>query len=186
MNLFTMTGIALGLAMDALAVSIACGVTIKHLKIRHSLRIGLFFGFFQAFMPVIGWLAGKSIRDAISGVDHWIVFGLMGIIGGKMIYESFKIPSNRKGFDPLHISVLLFLSIATSIDALAVGIGFAFLQIAIITPVIIIGIITFLLSFAGTYIGHRMGHFFERKIEFAGGAVLIVMGTKFLVEHLVS
>ncbi|MFC1682713.1 manganese efflux pump MntP family protein [Candidatus Zixiibacteriota bacterium] len=185
MNLFTTTIIALGLAMDALAVSIASGVAIKDLRAGNALRIGIFFGSFQALMPVIGWLAGNSLRDYISGVDHWIAFGLLGCIGCKMIYESAKIPSRRKDFDPLSISVLLVLSIATSIDALAVGISFAFIRVAIITPIIMIGVITFLLSFIGTYIGNKMGHFFERKIEFIGGLVLIVIGAKILIEHLI-
>lgn len=184
MNPITIILIALGLAMDAFAVSIASGVTIKELRLQHALRIAVFFGFFQAAMPVAGWLVGDGLRDLIGGIDHWIAFGLLSAVGAKMIYESTQINTKSKKIDPLNLSVLLILSIATSIDALAVGISFAFLGIAIITPVIVIGIITFLLSLLGVYIGDRVGHLFERKIALLGGLMLIAIGTKILIEHL--
>lgn len=176
--------IALGLAMDAFAVSIASGVTIKNIKAKHALKIGLFFGAFQAIMPVIGWLAGLSLKNFISSFDHWVVFGILCFIGAKMIYESTKLKEEKQDNDPLNGFVLLILAIATSIDALAVGISFAFLKIAIFTPVLVIGGITFILSFCGVYIGDRLGHFFESKIEVLGGIILIGIGTKILLEHI--
>jgi len=185
MDMITIIFVALGLAMDAFAVSITSGVTIRHLRINHALRISLCFGSFQAAMPVIGWLAGLSLRDFISGIDHWIAFGLLSFIGLKMIYEAIKMEKGERGIDPLNPSVLFMLSIATSIDALAVGVSFAFLKISIATPIVVIGIVTFLLSFLGIFIGNRIGHFFEKKIEILGGLLLIGIGTKILVEHLV-
>ena len=170
--------------MDAFAVSITSGITIKNLKINHALKIAIFFGSFQAFMPLIGWLAGFSLRDFISSIDHWIAFGLLSLIGSKMIYESVKMESSKGESNPLNIYILLILSVATSIDALAVGISFSFLNISIVLPVIVIGTITFLLSFLGVFIGNRSGPMFEGKIEIVGGLILIGIGIKILVEHL--
>jgi putative Mn2+ efflux pump MntP len=185
MDIITIISVAFGLAMDAFAVSITSGITIRHLRINHALRIAIFFGSFQAIMPVIGWLAGLSLRDFISGVDHWIAFGLLSFIGCKMIYEAISIEAGEKGINPLNFYVLLMLSVATSIDALAVGVSFAFLKISIATPIIAIGIVTFLLSYLGTFVGNRVGHFFEKKIEILGGLILIGIGVKIVVEHLV-
>jgi putative Mn2+ efflux pump MntP len=185
MDIITIIFIAFGLAMDAFAVSVTSGITIKQLKVRNALKIALFFGAFQAFMPVIGWLAGLSLRAIISSVDHWIAFGLLFVVGCKMIYESVKLEPKERTINPLDVSILLMLSIATSIDALAVGVSFAFLKVSIATPVIIIGVVTFILSFTGVYIGDRFGHFFEKKIEIAGGLILIGIGMKILIEHLV-
>jgi putative Mn2+ efflux pump MntP len=185
MHILTILVIAFALAMDAFAVSITSGIAIKRLRIEHALRIAFFFGLFQAVMPVMGWLAGAGMKDFISGVDHWIAFGLLSLIGCKMIYESTKMEPEKKGINPLNIYVLLFFSMATSIDALAVGISFAFLQIAIITPAVVIGIVTFSLSFLGVSVGNRLGHFFEQKIELAGGLILIAIGIKILVDHLI-
>ena len=184
MDMVTIVLIAFGLAMDAFAVSITSGFTIKHLRIGHALQIALFFGLFQAVMPVIGWLAGLSLRDFIVGVDHWIAFGLLSLIGCKMIYESVKIEPNEKEANPLSIYALLILSIATSIDALAVGVTFALLEVSIAAPVIVIGGITFVLCFLGTFMGNRFGHLFESKIEIIGGLILIGLGVKMVVEHL--
>ncbi len=184
MDLLWIVFIALGLAMDAFAVSISSGITIQQTKIRSAFTIALFFGLFQAIMPVIGWQSGVVLKNLISGLDHWVAFGLLSIIGAKMIYESSKPKTERAGIDPLNISVLFVLSIATSIDALAIGVSLSFLDVAIVLPAIIIGVITFMLSFIGVYIGGTLGHFFERKIELAGGAVLIGIGIKILIEHL--
>lgn len=184
MSIITVLFIAVGLAMDAFAVSITSGLAIKNLKINHAFRIAIFFGLFQAIMPTIGWLAGLSLRDFISTIDHWIAFGLLSVIGFKMIFESAKMKSDEEKINPLNIRVLLILSVATSIDALAVGLSLSFLKISIVTPVIIIGAITFFLSFTGVFIGNRFGHFFENKIEFIGGLVLIGIGIKILIEHL--
>jgi putative Mn2+ efflux pump MntP len=183
-DILTLLLIAFGLSMDAFAVSITSGITIKDQKLNHALRIGLFFGSFQALMPLIGWLAGLSLRDLISGVDHWVAFGLLSLIGGKMIYGATKIGSNEKEANPLSVFVLLILSIATSIDALAVGLSFAFLKISVATPVIVIGLVTFVLSFFGVLVGNRLGHFFEKKMEIIGGLVLIGIGVRILIEHL--
>ena len=185
MNIVSITFLAFGLAMDAFAVAVTSGLAIKKLHINNALKIAVFFGSFQAVMPLIGWLAGNSFKDYISGIDHWIVFGLMSLIGSKMIYESMKAPSNEKKLNPLHFSVLLVLSIATSIDALAVGVSFSLINVFFVTPIIIIGMITFLLSFIGVYIGNKAGHFFENKIEMAGGFILIGIGIKILIEHMI-
>jgi putative Mn2+ efflux pump MntP len=176
--------IAIGLAMDAFAVSIASGVTLKGLKTTGALKIAASFGIFQAIMPLIGWFAGKSFSSFIVGVDHWIAFCLLSMVGVKMIYESTKMDSIEKRFDPLKPSVLLVLSLATSIDALAVGVTFSFLNISIITPVIVIGLITFFLAFIGGMFGNRLGSFLEGKIEIFGGLILIGIGLKILLEHL--
>ena len=182
--MITIIFVAFGLAMDCFAISITSGITIRHLRINYALKIAIFFGSFQAVMPAIGWLAGLSLRDFISDVDHWIAFGLLGFIGCKMIYEAIKIEAGEKEIYPLNSYVLLMLSVATSIDALAVGVSFAFLKISIVSPIIVIGIVTFLVSFLGVFIGNRFGHFFEKKIEIVGGIILIGIGIKILVEHL--
>ena len=183
MGLLTIVFIALGLAMDAFAVSIVSGFTINELRYRHAFRIAFFFGFFQALMPLIGWIAGLKFLGFLSMVGHWVAFALLSAIGGKMIYESYHLEEERKKVNPLHLPVLVFLSVATSIDALAVGLTFAFLQVTIMVPVVIIGCITFIISFAGVLIGDRFGHFFEKNIEKAGGIILICIGLKILTEH---
>jgi len=184
MDVLSIVFIALGLAMDAFAVSITSGITIQCMKVKSAFTIALFFGLFQAIMPVIGWLSGIALKDLISGLDHWIAFGLLSIIGVKMIYESSRLKADRERIDPLSISILFMLSIVTSIDALVIGVSLSFLDVAIALPAIIIGVITFALSFIGVYVGGSLGHFFERKIEIAGGVVLIGIGVKILVEHL--
>lgn len=185
MDITALIFIAFGLAMDSFAVSITSGITIKHLKLNHALRIAAFFGGFQAIMPLIGWTAGLSLKNYISNIAHWIAFALLAFIGSKMIYEATKIERAEKKSDPLDLKTLLLLAIATSIDALAIGISFAILQIDIATPIIIIGTITFALSFLGAFAGKKLGHLFENKIEIAGGLLLIVIGTKILLEHLI-
>jgi len=176
--------IAVGLAADAFAVSVSSGAIIEKLHLRHALRIAVFFGFFQGLMPWIGWKIGSLASDLIRSVDHWLAFALLCFIGGKMIYESRKLEEEiEKTINPLNIYVLFTLAIATSIDALAVGITFSFLNVSIVEPVIVIGIVTFIFSLAGTYIGEFFGHVFEDKIEFVGGLILIGIGTKILIEH---
>jgi putative Mn2+ efflux pump MntP len=184
MHIVTIIFIACGLAMDAFAVSITSGLTIKKLRVEHAFRIAFFFGAFQAIMPLVGWMAGLRLQDIIANIDHWIAFGLLSVIGCKMIYESFRMERSRNKMNPLNLVVLLMLSIATSIDALAVGVSLAFLRVSIITPIILIGSITFLLSFLGIFMGNRFGHFFEQKIEVIGGIILIGIGVKIVVEHL--
>jgi putative Mn2+ efflux pump MntP len=184
MDIISIIFIAFGLAMDAFAVSITSGLTIKHLKINNALKIAIFFGSFQSIMPLIGWSVGLGFRNYISGFDHWIAFGLLSIVGCKMIYESSKMEVNNKKIDPLNVYVLLMLSIATSIDALAVGLSLSFLNLSIILPAMIIGIITFLLSIFGVYFGNRFGHYFEKKIEIIGGLIIIGIGIRILIGHL--
>ena len=184
MDSLTIVIIAVGLAMDAFVVSIVSGSAYRQLHVKHALRMALFFGAFQAFMPLIGSLAGLTLREYIAHYDHWIAFGLLGAVGGKMIYESLKIKSVEENPDPSNIFVLLVLSVATSIDALAVGITLSLIAGSIVVAVIIIGLITFILSYLGVYIGKRFGHFFESKMEALGGIILIGIGTKVLIEHL--
>ncbi|MBN2271240.1 MAG: manganese efflux pump [Sedimentisphaerales bacterium] len=182
-ELITIIIIAVGLAMDALAVSIVSGAAYRQLHVKHALRIALFFGAFQAVMPLIGSLAGLTLKGHIARYDHWIAFGLLTAIGAKMIYESFKIKEAEKKFDPTSLITLLALAVATSIDALAVGITLSLITKSIIIAVTIIGVITFALSYLGVAIGKRFGHFFESKIEILGGAILIAIAVKILLQH---
>ncbi len=184
MGLITIIVIAIGLAMDAFAVSIVSGSAYKKLEVKHAFRVALFFGAFQALMPLIGSLAGMSVREYIAGYDHWVAFGLLSAVGAKMIYESFKITPARENFNPSNIWVLLVLSVATSIDALAIGVTLSFLRVSIAMAVVIIGLVTFVLSYLGVFIGKKFGHFFENKIEAVGGLILIGLGVKIVFEHL--
>jgi len=181
----TVCGVAVGLAMDAFAVSIVSGSVFKELNIRHALRMALFFGIFQAVMPLAGYAAGNLFAGYIAAWDHWIAFALLATVGSKMIYESFKFSEvEEKPKDPSNLIVLLTLSIATSIDALAVGVTLYLITASIIAAVTVIGVITFGLSYAGFELGKRIGHFFENKIEIAGGLLLIGIGLKILMNHL--
>jgi len=185
MNILTIIVIAIGLAMDAFAVSIATGATYKKSGNTHAFKMAFAFGGFQAIMPIVGWLAGLTLREFIRDYDHWVAFILLAFIGSKMIYESFKIKRVQDQTDTLSTAMLLVLALATSIDALAVGITFSFLLAgSLAIAVIIIGLITFALSYAGFYIGKRFGHFFETGIETVGGLILIGIGVKILLEHL--
>jgi putative Mn2+ efflux pump MntP len=161
---------------------------MKRLHLPHALKMALFFGGFQALMPVLGWLAGLGMKSFISGIDHWIAFGLLSAIGGKMLYESFKIREEEecggRKTCPFDTGTLTVLAIATSIDALAVGVTFSLLSVSIITPVVVIGVVTFVMAVAGVKLGATGGHFFEHKMEAAGGLILIVIGLKILLEHL--
>lgn len=186
MDLFSILVIAVGLAMDAFAVSVACGVTIKQMGLRQTLIIAASFALFQAFMPVIGWSAGLGFRNYIEPYDHWIAFGLLAGIGLKMIYEARHLDDkeDRKAMDSVMTAGrLLLLSIATSIDALAVGLSFAILNITILTPALIIGFITGGMSHAGIILGRKVGHLLEGKVEIIGGVILILIGLKILFEH---
>jgi putative Mn2+ efflux pump MntP len=186
MQLAVILFIAVGLSMDAFAVSVVTGSVYRELKVRHALRMALFFGGFQAAMPIIGFLAGLSLKEYISAYDHWIAFGLLVFVGGKMIYESLKIGGAERNLDPSNLLVLLALSVATSIDALAIGISLSMLTASIVGAAVIIGLVTFALSYAGILIGKRFGHFFESKIEILGGVILIAIGIKILIEHLTA
>ncbi len=184
MNLLIILGIGVALAMDCFAISIATGITVKDLHIGHALRIALFFGGFQAIMPTVGFYAGRGVSQFISGWDHWVVFAVLTFIGGRMIYESFRIGRAGNSGSILNLFTLFVLSIATSLDALAVGFSFALMRDAILIPVLVIGLVTFTLSLVGMAIGERLGHFFEKKIEIVGGVILVAIGVKILLEHL--
>lgn len=182
----TVTAIAIGLAMDAFAISIVSGSAFKEMCVRCALRMAFFFGAFQAIMPLLGYLAGNTLAAYIGSYDHWIAFGLLVLIGGKMIYESFKIEEVEKKADPSCPVTLVILSIATSIDALAVGVTLSLITQHIYAAVIVIGVITFILSYIGYVIGKRLGHFFENRIEIVGGLILIAIGAKILISHLLT
>lgn len=183
MSFLTNFLLALGLSMDAFAVSMSSGTTIRPFRLKDALKLAFFFGGFQAFMPVLGWLGGSAISGFISDYAPWIAFGLLVFIGGKMIYEALYGDPEGK-LNSLNYSVLLVLSIATSIDALAVGISFAFINTPILEPAIIIGCVTFFVSLCGAVLGYRIGHFFEHEVEIIGGLILIGLGGKILAEHL--
>lgn len=177
--------IAVGLSMDAFAVSLCKGLNMMKPNLRHYGLISLFFGGFQAIMPLIGWFLGTQFAQYITKFDHWVAFVLLAFIGGKMVYNFVKNDDcQTDDSEGLKIKELLLLAIATSIDALAVGITFAFLQVSIIPAVSIIGATTFILSFAGVAIGYRFGARLKRKAELAGGVVLILIGVKILLDHL--
>ena len=182
-DLLTMVLIAVGLAMDAFAVSIAKGMVINRNRRKSALLLASFVGGFQMLMPAVGWLAGESLADVIMGIDHWIAFGLLVLIGTKMIYDSTK-KEKENGEEELRLHSLLTLAVATSIDALMVGLSFAFLQTLIMEPILLIGIITFALSLLGFFFGCRLGRFFGSKIKIAGGLILIAIGIRILLEHL--
>jgi len=184
MPVATILLIAVGLSMDAFAVAISFGLGMRVLHIRYAFRVALFFGIFQALMPIIGYLAGLSIRSFLVNFDHWIAFALLSFIGAKMIYESFALEEDKKIMDPQDLLLLFTLALATSIDAMAVGLSLSFLKIDILRPAVIIGMTTLAISFAGVFIGQRLGHLFEKKIEIAGGLILIGIGLKILYEHL--
>lgn len=185
MNLLTIIFIAAGLAMDAFAVSITLGTICKSRKVYHSLRIALAFGFFQAAMPVIGWAGGMFFREYIKAYDHWVAFSLLTFIGAKMFYESFNINKAGKTIKNLSGKTVLILSIATSIDALAVGVTFSFEMFGLVAAsVLIIGVVTFLFSYIGFHIGNTIGHFFESGFEKIGGVVLFGIGIKILLQHI--
>lgn len=174
--------IAVGLSMDAFAVSIGKGLSLRCIKLRHALSVGLWFGGFQALMPLAGYLLGASFASIVADVDHWIAFVLLGVIGGNMIRDSF-VKEDDKHDDNFSVRVMFMLAVATSIDALAVGVSFAFLCVKIIPAVITIGVTTFLFSVAGLKIGNVFGSRYKSKAEFIGGLVLVLMGVKILAEH---
>ncbi|MGN1138695.1 MAG: manganese efflux pump MntP family protein [Ruminococcus sp.] len=181
--------LGVGLAMDAFAVSVSKGLSMTKVKKKSALLIALFFGGFQALMPFAGFLLGIGFQQYIESVDHWIAFALLAFIGGKMIYESFKSESDDDTVidKPLKISELVLMAFATSIDALAVGVTFAFLGYNILQAgcsVSIIGIVTFIISLAGVYIGNFFGSKYKNKAEFAGGLILVLIGAKILLEGL--
>lgn len=184
MNLLSLFILAVGLSMDAFAVSICKGLAVKKITFGKALIVGLYFGGFQAGMPLIGYLLGSRFKDKITSIDHWIAFILLGIIGTNMIREAVSKDDDEPANDSLGFKTMVVLAIATSIDALAVGVTFAFLQVNIIAAVSFIGVITLILSMIGVWIGHVFGTKFKSKAEIAGGVILILLGCKILIEHL--
>ena len=179
--------IGVGLSMDAFAVAICKGLGMSRLNMKQAAVIALFFGAFQAIMPLIGWAAGSWLADLITPIDHWVAFALLAFVGGKMLWDAFheEDDENPDQMDAkLDLRELLMLAIATSIDALAVGITFAFLQTDIVPSVAIIGCTMFVISFAGVAVGHFFGARFEKPATIVGGVVLILIGLKILLEHL--
>ena len=177
--------IAIGVSMDAFAVSISKGLSTPKLKAKNAVTAGLWFGGFQALMPVVGYYLGVSFADLVSSVDHWIAFVLLGIIGGNMIKESFDKDTCDIEAD-FSVKAMFPLAIATSIDALAIGVSMAFLGVNIWSAVLLIGITTGLVSFVGVYIGKFFGCRYKSKAEFTGGFILLAMGLKILLEHTIA
>jgi putative Mn2+ efflux pump MntP len=182
MGLAELFVIAVGLSMDAFAVSVCKGLSVPKMKLSHALTCGVYFGGFQGLMPLIGYLLGSQFESVIVSIDHWIAFVLLGIIGAKMIKESFENDSCELSADFSWRSMLP-MAIATSIDALAIGVSFAFLKVDIWWSVLMIGITTGLFSAGGVYIGNAFGCRYKSKAELVGGAILCIMGVKILVEH---
>ena len=183
MGLLELFVIAVGLSMDAFAVSICKGLSARELKPKHALTVGVYFGGFQMLMPLIGFALGVRFQSFITSIDHWIAFVLLGLIGANMIRES-REQDEENLSDSFSVGAMLPRAVATSIDALAVGVTFAFLQVSILPAVCFIGATTFILSCIGIRIGHVFGLKYKSRAELFGGAVLILMGTKILLEHL--
>ena len=168
--------------MDSFSVSVANGLSTKTFDFSKAITLALFFGFFQAVMPIIGWISGLTVAEFISGFDHWVAFGLLCVVGLRMIYES--INQNSDSFiTSFNFKVILILSFATSIDALAVGLSLSFLQIQIWIPSIVIGVITFFVSFLGVFLGGKFGEILKNKVQVLGGIILIIIGLRILLEH---
>lgn len=180
--------IAVGLSMDAFAVAVCKGLKMRRLDIGKTAVIALFFGGFQALMPLLGWALGKQFEHYITSIDHWIAFFLLLFIGGKMIIESFKKDKDSdekpEYEEKLDLKELTLMAVATSIDALAVGVTFAFLQVNILTSITVIGSVTFILSALGVGVGHKFGVKYKNKAELCGGIILVLIGIKILLEHL--
>ncbi len=186
MEILTVFFLAIGLSFDSFAVSVCSGLNLPQIRFLQATKIAIFLALFQALMPLVGWLVGNSLKSLIEPVDHWIAFGLLSLIGGKMIIESFIDSEQREIKNPLHIKVILLLSLATSIDALAVGFSFATLLEKILIAVLIIGSVTFIASMLGILLGKKTGPKINKYAEIIGGLILIVIGSKILIEHFLS
>ena len=183
MDIITLFMLAVGLSMDAFAVAVCKGLAMRRLTLKKAVIVGAWFGGFQALMPAMGYVFGIRFKDKIAALDHWIAFILLGIIGIHMIQEALKEEEEECGGDSLAVREMLVLAVATSIDALAAGITFAFLSVNIYYAVSFIGLITFLLSMAGVKAGNVFGTKYKGKAELAGGSILILLGLKILLEH---
>lgn len=183
MGIFELLLLSIGLAMDAFAVSICKGISIQKMDWKKACIIGLWFGGFQAFMPIIGYFLGTTFESVLIAIDHWIAFVLLSFIGGKMLKDSFD-KKTESCNDDVSFKTMFILALATSIDALAIGISFAFFHINLILAISLIGFISFILSFIGTKVGNQFGNKYEQKAEFIGGIILVLLGLKILLEHL--
>ena len=183
MELIELFLIAVGLSMDAFAVSVCKGLAMPKCTFKKAAIVGLWFGGFQALMPAIGYILGAQFQEAIASIDHWIAFVLLALIGGNMIHEALD-NDEEEADASLDVKTMFLLAVATSIDALAIGITFAFLKVNIIPAVCFIGIVTFIISFAGVKIGNVFGARYKNKAEIVGGVILILLGLKILLEHL--
>lgn len=183
MHLTELLILAVGVSMDAFAVSICKGLSVCKVRPRHAGLTAVWFGGFQALMPLIGYFMGVAFADFVTSIDHWIAFVLLGIIGGKMLKESFEKDECSCTSPDFSFSTMLAMAVATSIDALAVGVSLAFLKVNIWSAVIMIGLTTGAFSAAGIYIGNIFGNKYKSKAEFAGGLILIIIGTKILIDH---
>jgi putative Mn2+ efflux pump MntP len=184
MDAITLLGLALALAMDAFAVALGTGATLNRLTGRQLFRLSFHFGLFQALMPVIGWLAGQTVIQWVSAWDHWIAFGLLALIGGRMIFEACSDEERADNHDPTRGASLVMLSIATSIDALAVGFSLSVIGVSIWMPALVIGLVAGALTVIGMLLGGRVAERWGSRVEIFGGLVLIAIGTKILIEHL--
>ena len=184
MSFFEVFLIAISLAMDSFAISITAGLILKEFSSKHFIRIAFYMGLFQALMPIIGWMIGVSFKHYIVSFDHWIAFLLLLGLGGKMIYDDLKCEGEEDSFDPQKRLVVMGLALATSIDALVVGVNFAFLDMSITMPIYLIGIVSFILSLLGVFIGCYLGTKVKVKFTLIGGIILIGLGVNILNEHL--
>jgi manganese efflux pump family protein len=184
MEYLTIFLIAIGLCFDSFAVSVSSGLIRQEITFNQALRIAISLAFFQGMMPLAGWLLGTKLTNHIGQWDHWIAFTLLAALGGKMLYESLFVNEEEKDFDPLNFWVIIGMSIATSIDALIVGFTLAIVSVTIFESVIIIGFVTFLVSMLGILFGKKSGNVLGKKVEILGALILIGIGVKFLIEHL--
>ncbi|WP_224981857.1 manganese efflux pump MntP [Geomonas agri] len=183
MDWISIFGIALALAMDAFAVALATGAVLNPVTGRHLFRLGFHFGLFQALMPIAGWLLGLTVQKWITAYDHWIAFGLLAYVGGRMIVEAFEEDDDSSPSDPTKGLTMVMLSVATSIDAFAVGLSLAMLGVSVWVPSVIIGIVAAVLTVAGMLLGRRLGDNWGKRVEVCGGVVLCLIGLKILLEH---
>ena len=189
LGLFSQADLAVGLAMDAFAVAISMGATLRTIRLTQLLRLAIAFGGFQGLMVVVGYLAGRALSENlwVTTFDHWVAFGLLAFLGGKMIYEARYLPEEsapQTSLDPTKSMTLVFLAIVTSIDALAVGASLAFLRVTIVSPSLVIGLTAAVFAVVGALLGQRFGQRWGKKVEVAGGLALIAIGLRILVDHL--
>jgi len=184
MTLLEIFVLALALAMDAFSVAVGVGATRRDVSLGALLRLSFSFGLFQFFMPLLGWAGGATVSDLVGEYDHWVAFGLLVIVGGKMIHEGLRGEAHERLNDPTRGVTLLILSVATSIDALAVGMSLAFLKTPVFIPSVVIGVVAFTMTAAGVLLGERVGRLFGERVGVVGGGILIAIGLRILWTHL--